>query len=108
MSDFLDSLWPPLKALYVAAVLFCLGFNFWTWIRNGAWFPTYLHVIAVLSALLGLGLTFLFPLERRTAITWFVLPVVFPFLVYTAFIFLGGAAAAHGTPQGGDRDDDAP
>ncbi|HEV8640644.1 MAG TPA: hypothetical protein VGV13_06050 [Methylomirabilota bacterium] len=61
------------------------------WWKSGFWVPRYIHVIAGLSSLLGLLLSWMardldHPLKERHV--W--IAVIFPALVYVVFGFYGG------------------
>ncbi len=65
------------------------------WVRGGFWLPRYVHIIAALAALLGVGLGWLnYASGAGTATGAVVLVIILPALVYLAFVFYGGATAA--------------
>ena|SRR5581483_10254335 len=88
----------------VAAVVAALGF-FSLWKRSKFWLPTYVHVMAAISLVLGIGFVWLVstaprlpdpsgPSPRTQHFAQLLLPLIFPALVYFFFIFYGGQQAA--------------
>lgn len=95
------------SALWFLHLLFFTAlavFHVWVWVRNGFWIPRYIHVMALVAALIGWWLLEISPPDSpaRKAGTfdaaWIVL--IFPALVYGAFVVYGGGMV--------DRDDDSP
>jgi hypothetical protein len=99
MVQFFKALgWLHQLALIVAGIWF-----FWYCIRTRFWFPRYVHWMAAVALLIGVGMVGLVPesapINRSgwggAGKVLFVL--VFPALVYVAFVFFGGQHAAYQT-----------
>ena len=88
------------QALHAAlTILAAIGF-FRVWARTRFWLPRYVHWMALVA--LGLGLAFLrlvppdAPIYRGgwTGVKQAAIALLFPAIVYAAFIFYGGQHAA--------------
>ena len=70
-------------------------FNIWMWARGGFRFPRYIHVMALFALLLGWALNQALVEAgvppKGGALSAVLLVLVFPALVYGAFVFYGGA-----------------
>ncbi len=80
-------------------IISALGF-FLFWFRTRLWLPRYVHIMAILSFLLGLGMLHMVPSDAPIYkdAGWFALPFIillFPAMVYFFFIFYGGQSAAY-------------
>ncbi len=84
----------------IVLTLAAIGF-FWFWIRTRFWLPKYVHWMAAGAMFIGLGLLWL--VDADAAITrgqwaWLkeaLLVLMFPAIVYVAFVFYGGQHAAY-------------
>jgi len=83
----------------VFAVLAAIAF-FRYWKRTGFWFPKYIHVLAGVSFILGVGFVWLVstapvvPKQQPSLAGQLLLTLLFPAIVYIAFVFYGGQHAA--------------
>jgi hypothetical protein len=72
-------------------------FHVWVWVRGGFRIPKYVHVMALSAALIGWGLLEISPedapVRKQGLIQAASLVLIFPALVYGAFVLLGGALA---------------
>ncbi len=85
----------------VVLILAAIGF-FWFWIRTRFWLPKYVHWMAAAAMLIGAGLLWFLdadvPVTRgqRAWLKEALLVLMFPAIVYVAFVFYGGQHAAYG------------
>ena len=79
--------------VWAIVVLTAIGY-FIRWARTRFWLPKYVHVLAVLSALVGAWSVWISPETSRDPVgnLWVVL--IFPAMVYLFFVFYGGQAAS--------------
>ncbi len=74
---------------------------FWFWIRTRFWLPKYVHWMAAAAMLIGAGLLWLLDATAPAARgqwAWLkeaLLVLMFPAIVYAAFVFYGGQHAAY-------------
>jgi hypothetical protein len=70
------------------------------WLRTRLWLPRYVHVLALLATMLGVGMACMVPddapINRQLGPLGYVVVVaIFPALVYFFFVFYGGQRAAY-------------
>jgi len=81
----------------IAAAIILIRF----WIRTRFWFPTYVHWIAAVAFLIGLGMLVIMPADAPmnrggwAGVNKTLLVLFFPAVVYVAFVFYGGQRAAY-------------
>ena len=83
--------------------LFIILSAFWFlvfWYRTRLWLPRYVHIIAILSFILGIGMLHMVPTEAPIYSSWGKLAPLFivfilPAAVYFSFIFYGGQYEAY-------------
>jgi hypothetical protein len=90
-------------------VLFLAAIGFFRFlIRTRFWYPKYVHWLAAIALVIGVGLLFLLPADApvnqgdwiglKKAFTVLILPAI----VYFAFVFYGGQRAAYEARQYGN------
>ena len=83
--------WIHAAFIVVAGVL-----NFWFWARSGFRVPFYVHLLALLGFAAGSALvitTERWGVAKPTLQSW-LSTLMFPIIVYVAFVFYGGARSA--------------
>ena len=73
-------------------------FHVWLWIKSGFAIPRYIHVMALVAALIGVWVLSLQPVGGA-AVTgdaqgYVLTALIFSGLVYATFVFFGGAMGA--------------
>jgi hypothetical protein len=73
-------------------------FHLWVWARRGYRIPRYIHVMALVAALIGWGLVEITPADapvrRGGLLEAIFIVLIFPAIVYGVFVLLGGAQAS--------------
>jgi hypothetical protein len=68
-------------------------FGFMHWRDNGYWVPRFIHIIAVIAALIGFGLVWMsYSSDAQNKLKVWSIVIVLPALVYWAFMIYGGGA----------------
>lgn len=72
------------------------AFHVWVWSRRGFWLPRYVHVLAAIAFLLGLGSIWWLQQQSlgKPTLNGLLAALMFPTIVYAAFVLYGGAMAA--------------
>ena len=90
------------QAIHIGlAVLAAIGF-FRFWVRTRFWFPRYVHYMAIASLAIGIWLLTIVPADAPVnrseyrSIVGALFVLLFPAIVYIAFVFGGGQHAAYG------------
>jgi len=71
------------------------------WIRRGFRLPRYIHALALIAFLLGIGTVLLLKSQglAKPNISIALILLIFPAIVYGTFIFHGGSAHAPNPPK---------
>jgi predicted ferric reductase len=80
----------------LGAIKLVMGiFSLWAWYKIGFKCPRYIHILAVIGFLVGIGMTLITPKNAPANDTWGLgkwwTPVIFSGIVYFLFGFFGGA-----------------
>src|SRR5512139_3556984 len=95
-------LWEVFQGFYILHVLFLIvtasGFYLF-WARTGFWFPTYVHVLAVIALALSIRMMTTIsddaPISKYGHVAKVLFTFVLPTVVYFFFVFYGGQHAAY-------------